>query len=243
MHNSWAQLLPHVPRRLEPAVRGVRGEDAGQAVQLGRREGVAGAQQQLQVGPRRVGGPAAAPPDLLREGLPDYGKHLVPERHEVEAVHAHPLGAGSHMRNATEGSMATTRTPSRDVRGRAKSQDVKAEVERLIGERGAHVAADVVGGDMLEVLMKVLRPAGRYTTAGAIGGPITRIDLRDLIYKDLEMFGITNPTASTFARLVRLIQSGELKPLLEETYKLQDLPQAQTRMIKRTHVGKIVVTP
>jgi NADPH:quinone reductase-like Zn-dependent oxidoreductase len=124
-----------------------------------------------------------------------------------------------------------------------ESQDLQAEVERLIGERGAHVAADVVGGDMFGVLMKVLRRAGRYTTAGAIGGPITRIDLRELIYKDLEMHGITNPTASTFARLVGLIQSGQLKPLLEATYKLQDLPEAQTQMIKRAHVGKIVVTP
>jgi NADPH:quinone reductase-like Zn-dependent oxidoreductase len=57
------------------------------------------------------------------------------------------------------------------------------------------------------------------------------------------MHGITTPTASTFARLVGLIQSGQLKPLLEATYKLQDLPEAQTQMIKRAHVGKIVVTP
>lgn len=124
-----------------------------------------------------------------------------------------------------------------------ESQDVQAEVEHLIGERGAHVAADVVGGDMFGVLMKLLSRAGRYTTAGAIAGPTTRIDLRDLIYKDLEMYGITNPTAPTFARLVGLIQSGELKPLLEETYALQDLAQAQARLLKRTHVGKIVVTP
>jgi NADPH:quinone reductase-like Zn-dependent oxidoreductase len=124
-----------------------------------------------------------------------------------------------------------------------ESQDVRGEVERIIGERGAHVAADVVGGDMFGVLMKLLTRAGRYTTAGAIGGPTSRIDLRDLIYKDLEMYGITNPTASTFARLVGLIQSGQLKPLLEETFALQDLAQAQARLLKRTHVGKIVVTP
>jgi NADPH:quinone reductase-like Zn-dependent oxidoreductase len=124
-----------------------------------------------------------------------------------------------------------------------ESQDVRAKVERLIGERGAQVAADVVGGEMFGVLMKLLSRAGRYTTAGAIGGPTTRIDLRDLIYKDLEMYGITNPTPATFARLVGLIQGGKLKPLLEETFDLQDLARAQARLLKRTHVGKIVVTP
>jgi NADPH:quinone reductase-like Zn-dependent oxidoreductase len=57
------------------------------------------------------------------------------------------------------------------------------------------------------------------------------------------MYGITNPTASTFARLVELIQSGQLKPLLEETFGIQDLAKTQARLLKRTHVGKIVVTP
>lgn len=123
-----------------------------------------------------------------------------------------------------------------------ESEDVQREIERVIGERGAHVAADVVGGPVFDVLMKVLRRGGRYTTAGAIAGPVTRFDLRDLIYKDLEMHGITNPTAATFARLVELIQSGRLQPLLEEAFPLADLAQGQARLLKRTHIGKLVVT-
>jgi len=123
-----------------------------------------------------------------------------------------------------------------------ESEDVQREIERVIGERGAHVAADVVGGPVFDVLLKVLRRGGRYTTAGAIAGPVTRIDLRDLIYKDLEMHGITNPTAATFARLVDLIRAGRLQPLLEEAFPLEDLAQGQARLLKRTHIGKLVVT-
>ncbi|MER7395273.1 alcohol dehydrogenase family protein [Streptomyces sp. NPDC000151] len=122
-----------------------------------------------------------------------------------------------------------------------ESDDVQREIERLIGERGAHVAADVVGGPMFDSLLKVLRRGGRYATAGAIAGPVTRIDLRDLIYKDLEMHGITNPTAATFARLVELIETGRLRPLLEETYPLRDLPRGQAQLLKRRHIGKLVV--
>ncbi|MFC8511732.1 alcohol dehydrogenase family protein [Streptomyces sp. NPDC057257] len=123
-----------------------------------------------------------------------------------------------------------------------ENEDVQREIERIIGERGAHVAADVVGGQMFDVLLKVLARGGRYTTAGAIAGPVTRIDLRDLIYKDLEMHGITNPTAATFARLVDLIQAGRLQPLLEEAFPLEELAQGQARLLKRTHIGKLVVT-
>ena len=123
------------------------------------------------------------------------------------------------------------------------TDDLQVDVERLVGERAVDVVADVVGGDMFDVLLKLLRRGGRYTTAGAIAGPTTRIDLRDLIYKDLEMYGITNPTADTFARLVDLVQAGHVQPLLEEAFPLADLSTAQARLLKRTHVGKYVVIP
>jgi NADPH:quinone reductase-like Zn-dependent oxidoreductase len=121
--------------------------------------------------------------------------------------------------------------------------DLQSSVESLIGKQGADVVADVVGGDMFDALLKLLRRAGRYTTAGAIAGPTTRIDLRDLIYKDLEMYGITNPTAATFAGLVNLVQAGHLQPLLEDVLPLAELRSAQATLLKRTHVGKYVVVP
>jgi NADPH:quinone reductase-like Zn-dependent oxidoreductase len=121
--------------------------------------------------------------------------------------------------------------------------DIRGKIERLVGARGADVAADVVGGDMFDDLLKVLARGGRYTSAGAIAGPVTRIDLRDLIYKDLEMHGITNPTAETFARVVRLIEEGRLRPLLEKTFALEDLGAAQADFLKRGHFGKFVITP
>jgi len=123
------------------------------------------------------------------------------------------------------------------------TDDLRGDVERIVGERAVDVVADVVGGDMFDALLKLLCRGGRYTTAGAIAGPTTQIDLRDLIYKDLEMYGITNPTADTFARLVDLVQAGHVQPLLEEAFPLADLTSAQAKLLKRAHVGKYVVVP
>jgi NADPH:quinone reductase-like Zn-dependent oxidoreductase len=122
-------------------------------------------------------------------------------------------------------------------------ETLQEEVELQIGESGVDVVADVVGGPLFGPTLKVLRRGGRYTTSGAIGGPLTEFDLRDLIYKDLEMYGITNPTAETFARLVSLIEAGRLAPILEAAYPLEELRTAQEQMVKRTHVGKFVVVP
>ncbi|MGW5715257.1 alcohol dehydrogenase family protein [Amycolatopsis sp. NPDC003865] len=124
-----------------------------------------------------------------------------------------------------------------------ESENFGRAVEALIGERGADVVADVVGGPLFGALLTLLRRGGRYTTAGAIGGPTTRIDLREVIYKDLELHGITCPSAETFARLVELVRSGRLRPLLEDVFPLSALAEAQTGLLKREHVGKYVVVP
>jgi NADPH:quinone reductase-like Zn-dependent oxidoreductase len=124
-----------------------------------------------------------------------------------------------------------------------ESAEQLAEVEAICGPRGVDVVGDVVGGERFADLLKMLRRAGRYTTAGAIAGPVQTIDLRDLIYKDLAMYGITCPQASTFARVVTLIEGGHIKPLLDQTFPLERLADAQDTLVRRSHVGKLVVIP
>ncbi|HET6160634.1 MAG TPA: alcohol dehydrogenase family protein [Dongiaceae bacterium] len=124
-----------------------------------------------------------------------------------------------------------------------ESGNWRRAVENLVGEQSVDVAADVVGGAVFGQLLKLLRRGGRYTTAGAIAGPVQPMDLRDLIYKDLEMYGITCPTPGAFARIVGYIQSGQLRPLVERIFPLAELPQAQAEFLKREHFGKFVIVP
>jgi NADPH:quinone reductase-like Zn-dependent oxidoreductase len=124
-----------------------------------------------------------------------------------------------------------------------ETADVRGAIERLVGEQGVDVVADVVGGPIFGGLIKVLRRGGRYTTAGALAGPIQALDLRDLIYKDLEMYGITCPARETFSRVLGYVTSGRLRPLLEKRFALGEMQQAQTELVKRRHFGKFVVVP
>ncbi|SKB43825.1 NADPH:quinone reductase [Arthrobacter sp. 49Tsu3.1M3] len=124
-----------------------------------------------------------------------------------------------------------------------ETTDLLAVVEELVGSRAVDVVADVVGGPSFGGLLKMLTRGGRYTTAGAIAGPVQTIDLRDLIYKDLELYGITCPTASTFKRVVDLIAAGKLAPMLESEFPLESLADAQAELVKRQHVGKFAVVP
>ena len=104
------------------------------------------------------------------------------------------------------------------------------------------VALDVVGGTQFMPLINVLRQGGRYSSCGAIAGPTVEFDLRQLIYKDLQLTGATIVPPGTMARLVRLIENGKLKPMLASSFPLRQLADAQQVFMAKQHTGNIVVT-
>ncbi len=121
--------------------------------------------------------------------------------------------------------------------------DLVELVEEMMGGQPVDVAADLVGGDMFNDLLRILRPEGRYTTAGAIGGPVVQFDLRTMYLKQLELHGSSQGTRTAFARLVRYIEDGAIEPLLAGTYRLSNFHDAQTAFMSKGFVGNIVVVP
>ncbi len=120
-------------------------------------------------------------------------------------------------------------------------KNLVSKIKSLAGGE-ADVAVDVVGSDTFGVLIDCLRQGGRYSSSGCIAGPMVDFDLRKLIYRDLQLTGATVVPAGTFERLLGYIESGQLKPVLAETWPLKDLAKAQESFMKKRHVGNIVVS-
>lgn len=121
--------------------------------------------------------------------------------------------------------------------------NLKAAVERATGGKPIDVVADVVAGPMFQDLISLLKPEGRYTTAGAIGGPVVQLDLRTVYLKHLELHGSSQGTRSAFKRLVGYIEAGKIKPLLDRTYPLSRFREAQAQFMSKNFFGKLVVQP
>ncbi len=118
--------------------------------------------------------------------------------------------------------------------------DLESALRELSG--GAiDVALDVVGGPMFGPLIDALRHGGRYSSSGSIAGPRVEFDLRQLVYKDLQLTGATIVPPGTMARLVSLIEQDLLEPQLAAVYPLRDLAAAQQAFLAKRHVGNIVV--
>ena len=131
----------------------------------------------------------------------------------------------------------------------------KAELVREAGaaetiDRGAplpedryHAVIDVVGGAAFGALIDALRPGGHYAVAGAIAGPVVEADLRRIYLRDITLHGCTYQPPEVFARLVRMVNAGEVRPLVSKTYPLRDIRKAQADFQDKTHAGKLVLIP
>ena len=120
--------------------------------------------------------------------------------------------------------------------------DLVGETARTV-DGPVDVVADLVAGPLFGDLLRILRPEGRYITAGAIGGPVVELDLRTVYLKHLELHGSSQGTRTAFRRLLGHIESGAIRPLLDRTFRLSELHDAQRAFLTRTHIGKLVVVP
>ena len=120
--------------------------------------------------------------------------------------------------------------------------NLKAALKASLDIETVDVVADVVGGEYWPQLIDVLARGGRYTCAGAIAGPMVEMDLRTFYLRDLTFTGATVVPPDLFSDLVGYIERNEIRPVLAESYPLEQLHAAQAAFIDKQHIGNIVVT-
>jgi NADPH:quinone reductase-like Zn-dependent oxidoreductase len=138
--------------------------------------------------------------------------------------------------SAAKGAVVAALGPDRVV-------DRDSDLTELLGEQSVDVIVDNVAGDGFFANLKLLRRRGRVVSSGAIAGPLVSADLRDIYLKDLTVIGTTAWDEPVFGNLVSYIERDEISPLVCATFPLQRIVDAQKLLLKREHVGKIVLIP
>ena len=118
----------------------------------------------------------------------------------------------------------------------------KSALKQATGNDSVSVLADVVGGDDWHHWLDCIERGGRLTCAGAIAGPMVTFDLRTFYLRDLTFTGATIVPVGLFAKLVSYIEKGEIKPVLAQSFALEQLHEAQRAFIAKSHIGNIVVS-
>jgi len=125
------------------------------------------------------------------------------------------------------------------------------EILDATGGLGVNAILDLVGAPYLEGNLKALAPLGRLVCVGMTAGSKTQIDLNVLLRKRLRVFGTMLRGRSTaektaavrrFAdQVLPLVRCGMLRPIVDSTYRAEDVAEAHKRLEENGTFGKVIL--
>lgn len=127
-----------------------------------------------------------------------------------------------------------------------------AKVKQHTEGQGCDVALDLVGGDWFTETIDAMAPRGTVMLVGLVAGGKAEIPLRSVLGKRLRIIGTalrSRPLEEKIAvarafeqRLVPAFVSGQLKPIIDATLPMLELPAALQRLASNDTFGKLVLT-
>src|SRR3954469_17705307 len=115
---------------------------------------------------------------------------------------------------------------------------------------GADVVLDPVGGDRFTDSLRSLKEEGRVVVVGFTGGSIPEVKVNRLLLNNTEVIGagwgayvMPKPevTAQIQGEIDKLIESGHVRPIVGERFKLEEAPAALELIDGRGALGKVVL--
>ncbi len=132
-----------------------------------------------------------------------------------------------------------------------KASDFVEEVARITAGKGVQLVLDMVAGDYVMRNLKCLAEDGRHVTIAVQGGVRAELNMAQVMVRRLTLSGSTlRPRSNQFKALLAreiadnawpLVESGELKPVMDQTFPLAQAAAAHARMEAGCHIGKIVL--
>jgi NADPH2:quinone reductase len=132
-----------------------------------------------------------------------------------------------------------------------RTEDFVDIVKSATGGKGVDVVLDMVAGDYIGREINCLADDGRLVIIALLGGAKSTVDLGQILRRRLTVTGSTlrpRPVAFKAAIAAKLhqhvwplLESGKIKPVIYQTFPLDQAAQAHALMETSTHVGKIVL--
>lgn len=131
------------------------------------------------------------------------------------------------------------------------TESLKDRLKELTEGKGVDVIYDPVGGQFFEEAFRSIAWNGRFLVVGfAAGGGIPALPANLPLLKGASLVGVfwgsfaqrqPKDNLANFQQLVAWFQEGKLKPLVSQTYPLEQTADAINHLANRRAVGKVVV--
>jgi NADPH:quinone reductase-like Zn-dependent oxidoreductase len=106
---------------------------------------------------------------------------------------------------------------------------------------GFDIIIDCAGGPDFNKYIELAMPGGRIVNFGRTAGMIGSINTRLLYWKQLSILGTTMGTRDEFLSMIDFIESRNLKPVIDQTFPLDQINDAFQRMKDKNQFGKILL--
>ena len=190
-----------------------------------------------------------------RAGLSGHETLLVQGGTSGIGVTAIQLAAAlGHKVYATAGSDDKCRACERIGAARAinyKTEDFVQVIQEITAGRGVDVVLDMVAGDYVNRELSCLADDGRIVIIALLGGAKSTLDVGAILRRRLTVTGSTLRARSVeFKHAIAqklllnvwpMLESGKIKPLIYQTFALEQASEAHALMESSEHIGKIVL--
>ncbi|HET7203887.1 MAG TPA: NADPH:quinone oxidoreductase family protein, partial [Steroidobacteraceae bacterium] len=160
------------------------------------------------------------------------------------------MGARVIAAASNDGKLEVARSLGADHLVNYSTQDLRERIKEITGGAGVDVVYDPVGGPYTEPAVRSLAWKGRFLVVGFAAGDIPKLAINLLLLKGASLVGVfwgafakREPEAQmqNVRALWELLEAGRLKPVVGQSYALEDGVKAFEMLEGRQAKGKVVI--
>ncbi len=163
---------------------------------------------------------------------------------------AKAMGARVIAAASTDEKCALCKSLGADATINYTTSDLREAIKKATDGKGPDVIYDPVGGAFAEPAFRSIAWRGRYLVVGFASGPIPSLPLNLPLLKGASLVGVfwgefakrePKANAAMMGELAQWYAQGRIKPVIDRTMPMAELPAAFARMGSRAVQGKLVM--
>ena len=147
--------------------------------------------------------------------------------------------------------VATTSSNAKGERLRAMGADYVinyiedenwGDTVRKVSGGGVDHVIDIGGGATLQNSIIAARTSGQISLVGILGGVSAKVNVPMIFSKQLHVHGVAVGSAAMQDSMVRAVENGGIKPVIDANYDLSEIAEAFAHQASAKHFGKITLS-
>ncbi len=122
-----------------------------------------------------------------------------------------------------------------------ESQEWWRDIQNFTNRKGVDIIVEVGGSETIAQSIKSSKTGAVIGIIGVLSGGMAELPIGRIIYKASRLIGITCGNKNELIDMIKKFNSSSIKPIIDSTFKFNDLPSALKYMKEGKHMGKIAI--